>query len=119
MSPRVSIDNITLVTGVLTQWTTLDKLHTANIGGFSLNNNNDYTTGVCQYFIPYLILIQHLYKKSGKSRDFHLPVMFKVMHVMSSYISQNVHRTMKVLASISSALSTFSMGVYQTPNFFA
>ena len=34
---------------------------------------------------------------------------------MSSYVSQNVHRTMKVLASISSALSTFSMGVYQTP----
>ena len=34
---------------------------------------------------------------------------------MSSYVSQNVHRTMKVLASISSALSTFSTGVYQTP----
>ena len=34
---------------------------------------------------------------------------------MSSYISQNVHRTMKVLASISSALRTFPMGVYQTP----
>ena len=34
---------------------------------------------------------------------------------MSSYISQNVHRTIKVEASISSALRTFSMGVQQTP----
>ena len=66
------------------------------------------------YMVQYSI-IQHFYQKSGKSWNFHLPVIFKVMHVMSSYVSQNVHMTMKVLASISLALRTFSMGMYQTP----
>ena len=56
-------------------------------------------------------IIQHFYQKSGKSWNSHLLVIFKVMHVISSYISQNVHRTMKVVASISSALRIFSMGV--------
>ena len=52
------------------------------------------------YMVQYAI-IQHFYQKSGKSWNFHLPVIFKVMHAMSSYVSQNDHRTIKVHASIS------------------
>ena len=46
-------------------------------------------------------IIQHFYEKSGKNENFNLPVIFKGLHVMSSYVSQIVHRTIKVQASIS------------------
>ena len=51
--------------------------------------------------------IQHFYQKSGKNENFYLPVIFKVIRVMSSYISQTVHRTIKVVTSISSIPADF------------
>ena len=41
-------------------------------------------------------IIQHFYEKSGENENFNLPVIFKGLHVMSSYVSQIVHRTIKV-----------------------
>ena len=41
------------------------------------------------YMVQYSI-IQHFDQKSGKRLNLHLPVIFKVMHVMSSYVPQNV-----------------------------
>ena len=46
--------------------------------------------------------IQHSHQKSGENKYFYLPVIFKVIRVMSSYISQIFHRTIKVVTSISS-----------------
>ena len=46
--------------------------------------------------------IQNFYQKSGKYENFYLPVIFKVIRFMSSYISQIVHRTINVVTSISS-----------------
>ena len=51
--------------------------------------------------------IQHFYQKSGKNENFYFPVIFKVIHVMTSYISQTVHRTIKVVTSISSIPADF------------
>ena len=51
--------------------------------------------------------IQHFYKKFGKNENFYLPVIFKVIRVMSSYISQTVHRTIKAVTSISSIPADF------------
>ena len=45
--------------------------------------------------------IRHFYQKSGENENFYLPVIFKVIRVMSSYISQIVHRTINVVTSIS------------------
>ena len=46
-------------------------------------------------------IIQHFYEKSGKYENFDVTVNLKGLHVMSSYVSQNDHRTIKVHASIS------------------
>ena len=41
-------------------------------------------------------IIQHFYQKVGKNENFNSAHVFRVKHQMSSYISQNVHRTIKV-----------------------
>ena len=51
--------------------------------------------------------IQRFYQKSVKIENFYLPVIFKVIRVMSSYISKIVHRTINVVTSISSIPADF------------
>ena len=47
------------------------------------------------YMVQYAI-IQHFHQKSGKNENFNSAPIFKVKHHMSSYISQNVQKTIKV-----------------------
>ena len=67
---------------------------------------NVYVLYIEIYMVQYAE-IQHFYQKSGKNENFYLPVIFKVIRVMSSYISQTVHRTIKVVTSISSIPADF------------
>ena len=59
----------------------------------------DEKTGVILFYIIYVVqynIIQHFYQKVGKKENFNSAPIFRVKHQMSSYISKNVYRTIKV-----------------------